>query len=270
MKKRRERSSVQRRQLLLRGLVYGTLALLILAAAAYGTPGGKSVLLRSFAYIEGKPTTVRGYGLVVGLPGTGDGSLIRHSDQSLLATIEHLGIDPQGYPIRKGEVAAVFVQADLPAGFDLGMTASVHLTALGDATNLGGGTLLPLTLTSRDGRFSVLAEGPVSAAGNRPLGTAPASAIVERAFTASTSIFMTDVPERNFLLELRGLNAEQVRLVGNLINQRFGVIASVCSDCDIEICLPTAYEASDERAALVLALAAMPIHEALPSLLVGR
>ena len=61
-----------------------------------------------------------------------------------------------------------------------------------------------------------------------------------------------------------------MRQVGDLVYRRFGMIARVCSDCDIEINLPMAYAAFDERAALVLALAAMPVHEALPSLLVGR
>lgn len=270
MRKRHSKSSFPRRQLLVRTLIYGTLAFLFFAVTAFGERPGSSVLLHDIAFVEGQPAMVSGYGLLVGLTGTGDGSLVRHTDQTLLATLGHLGIDPQGWSIHAGDVAAVLVQAELHPGQEIGMTAPVRLTALGDAVDLAGGTLLPLTLYSRDGRFQLNAEGPVSAAGSLRLAAAPASALVERAITVASPIFMTDLPGREFVIETRGLDPETVSRVANLINHEFGVIACTHSGCDIEVKLPASYEAFDERAALVFRLAALPVQSVIPALLVDR
>ena len=91
--RKRSNTTSHRRQLLIRSLVYGTLAILIFAAAVSSGQVPGIVCLRDLAHIEGRPALMSGYGLVVGLDGTGDGVQIAHTDRSLLATLGHLGID---------------------------------------------------------------------------------------------------------------------------------------------------------------------------------
>lgn len=269
MRKRRDNKSF-RRELIVRGVVYGTLALLIFAAAVSGEPVQRQVTLRDIAFIEGKPVKLSGFGLVVGLNGTGDGSILGHTDRSLRAALGHLGIDARNEVISVKNVAAVFVQADLPAGTEPGMKVPVQLTALGDAIDLAGGRLVALTLHSRDGRFTGDAGGAIPEGCSRPLGTAPASAYLSRGLIASSSVFMNEIPEQSFVMEVRGLDARQLEQLTALINMTYGQIASSHSGCDIEIKLPDTYADFNDRAGLVLQMAALPVGAIVPDLLVNR
>lgn len=269
MRKRRDNKSF-RRELIVRGVVYGTLALLIFAAAVSGEPASKGITLRDIAYVEGRPARLSGYGLVVGLDGTGDGSILGHNERTLKAALGHLGIETGGETIIPGQVAAVLVQALLPSGTEPGVAVPTQITALGDATDLAGGRLIPLTLHSRDGRFSGEASGTVPEGCSFPLGAAPASAYHERGLISSSSVFMNEIPGQNFVLEVRGLDLPQLQKLTDLINSRFGDIAVTHSGCDIEIMLPAAYADFDERVSLVLQIASLPVDEIVPELLVNR
>ncbi len=266
--RKRSNTTSHRRQLLIRSLVYGTLAILIFAAAVSSGQVPGIVCLRDLAHIEGRPALMSGYGLVVGLNGTGDGVQIAHTDRSLLATLGHLGIDAHAVTVMTGQVAAVLVWAELRPGFDVGMAASARVTALNDATDVSGGRLLPLSLSSRDGRFRCVATGHVSQESTSQRVLAPASGLVEKALVCSQSVFMTDVPDRDFVIELRDLGDAQVALVAERINRTFGDIARAHSGCDIEVHLPIAYTDFAERASLVLQIAAMPVDDIVPALLV--
>ena len=84
-----------------------------------------------------------GYGLVVGLQGSGD--TLRNApftEQSVQAMLEHLGLDVHGASLRNRNVASVIVTTDLPAGMEAGSRLDVTVSALGDAPSLMGGTLL--------------------------------------------------------------------------------------------------------------------------------
>lgn len=269
MRKRRDNKSF-RRELIVRGVVYGTLALLIFAAAVSGEPAQRQVTLRDIAYIEGKPAKLSGFGLVVGLNGTGDGSLLGHTDRSLRAALGHLEIDTRDEVISVGNVAAVIIQAELPAGTEPGMKVPIQITALADATDLIGGRLVPLTLHSRNGRFTGQAGGVIPEGCSVPLGTRPASAYLSQGLVSSSSVFMNEIPDQDFVLEVRGLNARQLEQLTALINMTFGQIASSHSGCDIEIKLPDAYADFNDRAGLVLQMAALPVGAIVPDLLVNR
>lgn len=269
MRKRRDSKSF-RREMIVRGVVYGTLALLIFAAAVSGEPAQRQVTLRDIAYVEGKPVKLSGFGLVVGLDGTGDGAILGHTDRTLCAALGHLGIDTRGETVSVRKVAAVIVQADLPAGTEPGMKVPVQITALGDATNLIGGRLVPLTLHSRNGRFSGEAGGIIPEGCSVPLGVRPASAYLSEGLVASSSVFMNEVPDQNFVLGVRGLNARQLEQLTALINMSFGQIASSHSGCDIEIKLPDIYADFNDRAGLILQMAALPVGAIVPDLLVNR
>ncbi|MEM7546446.1 MAG: flagellar basal body P-ring protein FlgI [Pseudomonadota bacterium] len=107
-----------------------------------------------------------GYGLVVGLPGSGDG--LRNSpftEEALSNLLERLGINVTGEQFRPKNVAAVLVTAELPAFARAGSRIDVSVSAIGDANSLRGGTLIMTPLNAADGRIYAVAQGPVLAGG---------------------------------------------------------------------------------------------------------
>ncbi|MEO1492524.1 MAG: flagellar basal body P-ring protein FlgI [Pseudomonadota bacterium] len=107
-----------------------------------------------------------GYGLVVGLNGSGDG--IRNSpftEEALANLLERLGINVQGEQFRPKNVAAVIVTATLPPFSRAGSRIDVTVSAIGDAKNLIGGTLIMTPLNAADGEIYAVAQGPILAGG---------------------------------------------------------------------------------------------------------
>jgi len=114
-----------------------------------------------------------GYGLVVGLSGTGDGKDSQFTFQSLASLLERMGVTVDPKNVEKIEnVAAVMVTADLPAFGKVGSKIDVTVSSIGDAESLTGGTLLVTPLKGADGRVYVVAQGPVSTGGYAVSGQA--------------------------------------------------------------------------------------------------
>ncbi|MEO1679009.1 MAG: flagellar basal body P-ring protein FlgI [Pseudomonadota bacterium] len=114
-----------------------------------------------------------GYGLVVGLNGTGDG--IRNSPytEEIMANIlERLGVNITGEQFRPSNVAAVFVTATLPPFARAGSQVDVTVSAIGDASSLLGGTLIMTPLTAADGEIYAVSQGTVIAGGAAAQGEA--------------------------------------------------------------------------------------------------
>src|SRR5579862_4377921 len=114
-----------------------------------------------------------GYGLVVGLNGSGD-SLINapFTQLSLVTMLERLGVNARGQTMQTKDVAAVMVTANLPAFAAQGTRIDVSVSALGDAKSLQGGTLLVTPLAGADGEIYALAQGPVAIGGFKAEGQA--------------------------------------------------------------------------------------------------
>jgi flagellar P-ring protein precursor FlgI len=114
-----------------------------------------------------------GYGLVVGLNGTGDSlNNAPFTRQSLQAMLERLGVNIRGAPLRTGNVAAVMVTANLPAFGTQGTRMDVTVSALGDAKSLQGGTLLVTPLLGADGNVYAVGQGSVAIGGFQAEGDA--------------------------------------------------------------------------------------------------
>jgi flagellar P-ring protein precursor FlgI len=114
-----------------------------------------------------------GYGLVIGLQGTGDS--LRNSpftEQSIRAMLENLGIATEGGQARAKNVAAVIVTANLPPFVQSGARIDVSVSSLGDATSLNGGTLVMTPLKAADGQIYAVAQGSVSVSGFAAQGQA--------------------------------------------------------------------------------------------------
>lgn len=130
-------------------------------------PASADVRLKDIVNIEGvRSNDLVGYGLVVGLDGSGDG--VRNSpytEEALSSLLERLGINVQGEDFRPKNVAAVVVTAALPAFARAGSQIDVTVSAIGDAKNLLGGTLIMTPLNAADGQIYAVAQGPVLASG---------------------------------------------------------------------------------------------------------
>jgi len=151
--------------------------------------------LKELVSLEGvRDNPLIGYGLVVGLAGTGDRRQTMFSAQSLTNMLERMGVSVPAAAIQVRNTAAVMVTATLPPFAQPGSRIDVTAAAIGDAPNLQGGLLLMTGLKAADGQTYAIAQGPVVTSGfvagrsgsaemlNHPtVGRVPNGAIVERA-----------------------------------------------------------------------------------------
>lgn len=174
-----------------------TLVLLLALSVIFFTAQAhaKTSRIKDIVDIEGvRDNQLVGYGLVVGLNGTGDSlNNSPFTERSLVAMLERMGVNVRGQNMNTGNVAAVMVTATLPPFTNQGARVDVNISALGDATDLRGGTLLVTPLLAADGEVYAVAQGQVTVTGfavegaaatviqNIPTaGRIPEGAIVER------------------------------------------------------------------------------------------
>ncbi len=123
--------------------------------------------IKDIVNIEGvRDNMLIGYGLVVGLNGTGDKlNNSPFTSQSLKAMLERLGVSVRGQNLNTGNVAAVMVTANMPPFSSQGSKIDVTVSTLGDAKSLQGGTLLVTPLKGTDGEIYAVSQGPVAISG---------------------------------------------------------------------------------------------------------
>ena len=179
---------------------------LIMTSEAVGAAPVRIKDLVEFDGVRGNDLV--GYGLVVGLNGTGDGLRNAPFTEEVLAnTLERLGINVSGEQFRPKNVAAVLVTAELPAFARAGSRIDVTVSAIGDAKSLLGGTLIMTPLNAADGQVYAVAQGSLLAGGASisgegaetttgvpTSGSIPSGARIEKEvnfdFTALTSLRM--------------------------------------------------------------------------------
>ncbi len=116
--------------------------------------------IKELAQLEGvRSNQLIGYGLVVGLNGTGDSIKTRFTTQSLVNMMERLGVIVDPNRVKVANVAAVVVTAALPPFSRAGSAIDVSVSSIGDADNLAGGTLLMTPLKAADGKIYAVAQG---------------------------------------------------------------------------------------------------------------
>ncbi len=149
--------------------------------------------LKDIANVQGvRGNQLVGYGLVVGLAGTGDSQQVAFTLQSVASMLQKFGVNVPQTSLRLKNVAAVMVTADLPAFAKNGGTIDVTVSSLGDSASLQGGTLLQTPLQAANGNVYAVAQGSVSVGGfssgsgagsvtqnHVTAGRIPAGAIVE-------------------------------------------------------------------------------------------
>nr|WP_245411073.1 flagellar basal body P-ring protein FlgI [Microvirga flavescens] len=130
--------------------------------------------IKDIAAVQGvRDNQLVGYGLVMGLQGTGD--TLRNSqftEHSLQSMLDRMGVNVRDATLRTRNVAAVIVTADLPPFVGTGSRIDVTVTSLGDATSLKGGTLMLTALMGADGQVYAAAQGPIAVSGFSATGQA--------------------------------------------------------------------------------------------------
>lgn len=169
--------------------------------------------IKDIADFEGvRDNQLIGYGLIVGLNGTGDNiKSVDFAKESLISMLDMIGINARDGQIKAKNVAAVMVTANLPAFARQGSRIDVTVSALGDAKNLLGGTLIATPLKGADGEVYALAQGTV-ATGAVAAGTQSGSASVLKGVPTSGRIASGAIVEREIPFELDSLSNINIAL----------------------------------------------------------
>jgi flagellar P-ring protein precursor FlgI len=208
---------------------------LIILSAFTSMADAKTTRIKDIVDFEGvRDNQLIGYGLVVGLNGTGDAlNNSPFTEQSLVSMLERMGVSTRGQNLNTGNVAAVMVTATLPPFTNQGAEIDVSVSAMGDAESLQGGTLLVTPLMAADGEVYAVAQGPVIISGftvegqagtvtqNIPTaGRIPAGGIVER----EIDFQLEELQEVR--LALRNPDFTTARRISSAINKSAGSGAS--------------------------------------------
>jgi flagellar P-ring protein precursor FlgI len=230
-------------------------AILIAIGAALVASPAAAERIRDLASIQGvRPNQLMGYGLVVGLDGSGDQTTqTPFTVQSLTSMLGQLGVNlPPGTSLQLKNVAAVIVTAMLPAFARPGQSLDVTVSSMGNAKSLRGGTLLLTPMKGADGQIYAMAQGNVVVSGagaaqggssvqvnHLSAGRVPAGATVERA--VASALAQGD----SVRLELHNTDFDTARRISEVINQNIGPgVASALDGRVIEVRAPAG---SNER-----------------------
>ncbi|HVX80974.1 MAG TPA: flagellar basal body P-ring protein FlgI, partial [Devosiaceae bacterium] len=207
--------------------------------------------IKDIVNIEGvRDNQLIGYGLVVGLNGTGDGlNNSPFTKQSLQAMLERLGVNTRGQNMRTGNVAAVMVTANLPPFSTQGTRLDVDVASLGDATSLQGGTLLVTPLLGADGEVYAIAQGPVTINGFKAQGNAAEviSGVPTTGRIASGGLIEREInfnlgSQRSLRLALRNPDLTTARRIALSINAFIGRPAATPEDpATVRVTLPRGF-----------------------------
>jgi flagellar P-ring protein precursor FlgI len=218
---------------------------LITASAA------RAVRIKDIASFDGaRDNQLIGYGLVVGLNGSGDSEQTNFTVQSLANLLERMGVSINRANITVKNVAAVMVTATLPPFSKQGTSVDVLVSSMGDAKSLAGGTLLMVPLKGGDGQVYAVAQGGVltnsfsyggqaaSAQKNHPTaGLVPGGALVERELPnvmAGKSALRLNLHQPDFTTATR---------IASVINDKFQTLIASCSDPGgVILLIPAAYQ----------------------------
>jgi flagellar P-ring protein precursor FlgI len=223
---------------------------LVLSVGAAGTADAASRLKDIVDFQGVRENPLVGYGLVVGLNGTGDTLADGHfTKQSLLAMLNRLGVKPTEAGLDSDNVAAVMVTAELPAFARQGGRIDVTVSALGDAESLLGGTLLVTPLLGADGEVYAVGQGQLAVGGFAAAGQAesitkgvPTSARIANGAIIEREISFDMSSMKTINLSLRNPDFTTARRVAQAVNAFLGTGAARPSDpTTVNITVPESY-----------------------------
>lgn len=210
--------------------------------------------IKDIADFEGvRDNQLIGYGLIVGLNGTGDNiKSVDFAKESLISMLDMNGINARSGQIKAKNVAAVMVTANLPAFARQGSRIDVTVSALGDAKNLLGGTLIATPLKGADGEVYAVAQGTVAtgavSAGNQAQGSSILKGVPTSGRIANGAIVEREIDfDLNSLetmnIALRNPDFTTSRRIADAINAMLGTTAAKALDPGtVNMAIPAAYK----------------------------
>jgi flagellar P-ring protein precursor FlgI len=223
------------------------LSVLVIGLSGWSAVG--AVRLKEIVSIEGvRDNQLMGYGLVVGLAGTGDSKQALFSTQSLTNLLLRMGLSVSPTAIHVKNTAAAAITATLPPFAQAGSRIDVTISAVGDASSLSGGVLLMTGLQGPDGQVYAVAQGPMAMGGflaasngnsqsvNHPtVARIPNGAIVER---GAPSVALGSTVR----LQLQRADFTTATRVVETLNKRFGEVAHAENAALITVTLPSEFQ----------------------------
>ncbi len=207
--------------------------------------------VKDLVEIEGiRDNMLVGYGLVVGLNGSGDSlKNAPFTQQSLQTMLERMGVNTRGTTMQTKNVAAVMVTANLPAFSAQGTRIDISVSALGDAKSLQGGTLLVTSMFGADGQIYAVGQGPVSIGGFTAGGEAasvtrgvPTAGRIANGAIVEREIGFSLASEHTLRLSLRNPDLTTATRIASAINTYMGgAIAQATDPATVKLSVPPNY-----------------------------
>jgi flagellar P-ring protein FlgI len=232
-----------------------------------------SVRVRDLTRIQSvRGNQLVGYGLVVGLNGTGDSQQSAFTLQSVVSMLQRFGITLEARQLRTKNVAAVIVSAEVPAFYKNGSKLDVTVASLGDSTSLQGGILLQTPLLGADEEVYAAAQGAISIGGfsaggggnavtkNHPTtGRVPGGALIEREIPAPLA-----GADGALHVNLADPDFENATRIAAAINERLGAgLASAEDAATVRVRPPAEFDGN--VVGLIAAIGAVPVQPATPA-----
>ena len=207
-------------------LVISIITVLFLFAGEHNASAARIKDLTSISGI--RTNQLLGYGVVVGLDGTGDKSGVQFTLQTLASMMERMGIHVDKNKINVKNVASVMVTASLPAFARIGSTLDVNIASMGDAKSLVGGSLIMTPLLGVDGNVYALTQGPIAIGG---AGAGGGGGQTIKNHLLGGRIANGATVEREIPMRLNGKS----RLVMSLFNPDFTTIKRVADTINVAV-----------------------------------
>jgi flagellar P-ring protein precursor FlgI len=216
-----------------------TVTFIVSALLLFCSAEASAVRIKDLSSIKGiRHNQVIGYGLVVGLNGTGDKQYTGFTVQSLVNMIERMGIHVDEKDVMVKNVAAVMVTAMIPPFARIGNKIDVVVSSIGDAKSLQGGTLLLTPLRGVDRKVYALAQGPVAVGGFTARGAARGGVTknhttagrIARGATIEREIPVSMEDKQEFLITLNNPDFTTAVRVCNAINEKLGRVLATTTD----------------------------------------
>ena len=232
------------------GMIISLVVCICIMTAGVVFADSASTRIKDIAKVQGvRSNQLVGYGLVVGLNGTGDSNKMTQTMQSIGNMMQAFGVTIDTANLKPKNVAAVIVTATLPPFVREGDTIDITVSSIGDATSIQGGTLVQTPLKAANGNVYAVAQGAVSTGGfvagrggntaqkNCPtVGTTPNGAIVENTVEDDLANMSS-----NLSLSLSKADFTTASRIAEAINRQYGDVAKAANPGRVDVVVPAYY-----------------------------
>jgi flagellar P-ring protein FlgI len=231
---------------IVRRLAVGKVIAVVVFSSILSFQYSHAARIKELAYINGvRSNQLVGYGLVVGLKGTGDKSNTIFTNQSLANMLDKMGvrIDPKSTKVTN--IAAVTVNADLPPFAKVGNKIDALVSSIGDAKSLEGGVLLLAPLRGADGEVYAMSQGPLVVGGYLAGGSGatvqknhPTVGRIPNGVTIEREISYEDFRTESIVISLKGPDFTNAQRIAERINEVFQRAASAIDGGTVNVMTP--------------------------------